>query len=308
MAMLHCRKILPVFLLTLGACSADDDPRTLTPDEDTGNAADVSVDLSVDAGNDANQLDDSGDPDAADTDVDSGDPTVCRPNHDGVIDASEVRVQAGLRATFKIAVDATFDTAGDDIDGVTTWDMTGNLATSDNLEIIELKDPMGQWFETTFPTATYYAQLSTSSALLGVFELTADQLQLNGVVSAEDGLFKSEIEYDPAVAVLKFPIQDGSTWTTEASVSGTLNGVFGIYSEDYTTVYAGAGALKTPYGTFDVIRLRTDLTRTVGVLTTTIRTYTFVAECFGTVAAVTSQDNEEAVEFGSAAEIRRLAR
>ena len=48
------------------------------------------------------------------------------------------------------------------------------------------------------------------------------------------------------------------------------------------------------------------LTRDVGVLRTTTRQFLFVAECFGTVATVISQENETEIEFSRAAELRRL--
>jgi len=41
-------------------------------------------------------------------------------------------------------------------------------------------------------------------------------------------------------------------------------------------------------------------------LVTVRRTFLFVSECFGVVAAVVSQDNELATEFTHAAELRRL--
>lgn len=304
MSMLHREKNILLLVFGLAACGTDD-ARPLVRD-DVGNdlgAVDFGADtIEPDSGmSDTDLLDQ--DSDAGD---DGGDGVVCRPNHDGVITRDEVPVQAGLRATFKIATDATFETAGVVEDGKIVWDLSGTLE-NDVLEIVELKDPAGQWFETTFPTATYYSQLATDSDLLGVFEASDDALLLDGVVSPEDGLFKTEIEYDPAVEVLKFPIDSSASWTTEASVSGLVSGVVSFYSEDYTSVYAGEGTLKTPYGNFEVIRLRTDLTRLVGLLTTKVRTYTFVAECFGTVATIRSNDNETAVEFTTAAEIRRLA-
>jgi hypothetical protein len=58
---------------------------------------------------------------------------------------------------------------------------------------------------------------------------------------------------------------------------------------------------------FPVQRVRTDLTRTVGALVTTLHTYIFVTECFGTVASITSQNYEPMDEFTTAAEVTRLA-
>jgi hypothetical protein len=66
--------------------------------------------------------------------------------------------------------------------------------------------------------------------------------------------------------------------------------------------------MKTPYGTFPVLRIATDLTRTSGVTTlATSRTFSWNAECFGAVATVVSQDFETQQEFTNAAEVQRLA-
>lgn len=50
------------------------------------------------------------------------------------------------------------------------------------------------------------------------------------------------------------------------------------------------------------------LVRTIGVLPSiTIRSFAFVTECYGTVATVTSNDNEANAEFTAAKELRRIA-
>lgn len=80
------------------------------------------------------------------------------------------------------------------------------------------------------------------------------------------------------------------------------------YSESYTFVADSSGVIATPYGEIDVIRVRSELTRTSGFATLdTRRTFAFVGECFGTVATVTSQSFESDSEFTDASEVRRLA-
>jgi hypothetical protein len=52
--------------------------------------------------------------------------------------------------------------------------------------------------------------------------------------------------------------------------------------------------------------VRVELKRVAGFTTTRLRTYIFVTECFGSVATITSEDNEADVEFTTAKEVRRL--
>jgi hypothetical protein len=44
----------------------------------------------------------------------------------------------------------------------------------------------------------------------------------------------------------------------------------------------------------------------VGTVYRTVRSYAWIAECFGSVATATSQDNETGTEFSDDAEVRRL--
>jgi hypothetical protein len=90
-------------------------------------------------------------------------------------------------------------------------------------------------------------------------------------------------------------------------VSGVAEGYPDLYTEKYESVVDANGTLETPLGTFDVLRVRVLLTRTIGIVVTTVRTFAFVTECYGTVATVTSEDNEADVEFTHALEIRRIA-
>ena len=99
----------------------------------------------------------------------------------------------------------------------------------------------------------------------------------------------------------------GQHWQGQSTVTGTALGVFSVFSDAWQQDVDAHGELVTPYGTFPVLRVRLRLSRTIGLLTTTTTTYAFVAECFGTVATVTSRSNESALEFTTAAEVRRLA-
>jgi hypothetical protein len=237
----------------------------------------------------------------------SGGSTTCQPNHDGLLERSEVPLAAGLNAKFLVSGQTPVSSTGDlQPDGSRIWDLTVAL-TGDHLALVETQPLAGKWFADQYPGASYAARLSESSDLLGIFEVTTTSLLLRGVVSPASGLAQTELTYSPPVTLLDFPLSDGKTWSTTSNVTGTAQGIAAIYAEKYENTVDAHGTLKTPFSDFPVLRTRVVLTRTVGLLTTVVRTYLFSAECFGTIASMTSLDNEASTEFSTAAEVRRLS-
>jgi hypothetical protein len=217
-------------------------------------------------------------------------------------------LQPGLHADFRAAENvSSVDTAGTaGSSGSTSWDLSVAFS-GDHDDVVQTLDLSTQWFGPDFPGATYAAQLSDSSNLLGVFTLTATALELSGVASPASGSSQTEIKYAPAVTVLAFPIQMGGTWTTASTVTGTAEGLPVIYYETYQSSVDAHGSLKTPYATFQVLRVNTLLTRVVGGITSTTRTFSFITDCFGTVASVVSNTDELTTDFTTAAVVSRLA-
>lgn len=251
------------------------------------------------------------DVDAAVTDGDVGTDApsgVCAPNHDGSVSFAELPLIAGRMANFKIATNASFNTAGTAASGGTRhWDLSGSLS-NDTTAAVALLSPAGTWWASSFPTATYAATLAAGSDLLGVFHVDANAVTLLGVVSPEAGTFSTKLTYDPAAKILALPVTAAAMWSSTSTVSGTAQGAFVTYSERYASLVDQSGTLTAPYGDFPVLRVATDLTRTSGFTTLlTKRTFAWVAECFGSVATVSSQDFETSAEFSDPAEVRRLA-
>ncbi|MFB6373917.1 MAG: hypothetical protein ABEN55_12585, partial [Bradymonadaceae bacterium] len=184
----------------------------------------------------------------------------------------------------------------------------------DETQAVELRPMKGQWFKPDFPEADYAMRLTGQSDELGVFKITDEALSMLGVVSPEDDGATTNIEYDPAVKVLDFPLEPGKSWTTETTASGTHETWSPYaditYEETYTNQVDARGTLATPHSEFDVLRVRTGLEResSLNVPLATVRTFAFVTECFGTVATVRSEEGEEQTEFDQAAEIRRLTK
>jgi hypothetical protein len=237
----------------------------------------------------------------------AGGSNVCSPNDDGVVTRAEVPLAPGLHATFRATENATVDTAGAmNGDGSRTWDFTAMLS-GDHDELVETQDPSGAWYAAQFAGATYTARLSDAASLLGVFKVIDTQLLLMGVVSPTETPPVTELAYDPPVVVLAFPISASSTWQTSSGVTGLADGVAAAYNETYQSSVDAHGQVVTPFGPFSVLRVRTNLTRTVGATVTVSHQFSFVAECFGTVATVNSQPDELMAEFTSASEIERLS-
>jgi hypothetical protein len=274
-----------------GACNLDG---TCAPVPEGGTTREAGKDVSsTDAGSSAD----------ASSPVDGA----CPVNDSGTILRSQVILQSGLHATFRIAENATVSTAGETLpDGSRTWDLSGALPGDQDV-LVETLPVTGNWYASAFSSATYATPLSNSSTLLGVFDTTESALLLQGVVSPEGGLTQTELTYMPAVTTLQFPLMTGATWATTSTVTGQADGVYGVYTEAYQSTADVRGTMKTPLATFEVQRVGTVLTRTVGVVVTITRSYVFVTDCYGAVAAITSQADETQTEFTSAAEVRRVA-
>ena len=243
----------------------------------------------------------------ADAAVD-GTSALCTPDHDGQITLAELPLIAGRSATFRIATSATWDTAGTaQTTGSRMWDLTGALSNDADVTIA-LTSPSGAWWAGSYPSASYAAPLSAGSDLLGVFHLDSTGVTLLAVVSPDGGTYKTQLDYDPPARILEVSFGAGATWTTTSTVSGYAQGAVVAYTEKYESRADQVGTMKTPYGEFPVIRVATDLTRTSGFTTLlTKRTFAWLAECFGSIATVQSQDFESSSEFSDDAEVRRLA-
>jgi len=320
---LRCAAVVSCLGVALAGCVGTDAPNDerdgFTPFEpDEGSDMDAAGDM------DPPEMDVAGDMDA-EPDMDSGDmdppdmapdmdPGVCRPNADLEITRDEVPIILGARATFRVALDAPVDTAGQPGEGDgRAWDLSAML-DGDQTITVEARAPGDFWFSEEFPDASYVTRLSETTTNLGIFRVTDSQLLLLGIASPTDGFTGTELTYDPPVVVLDFPLTVGKSWRTESSVSGTFNGAFVNLDEDYSVSVDAFGSLETPFGTFEqVLRIRTELDRSnspfidpFGFLDITTRTFSFVTECFGTVASVVSENDESEVEFTQAAEVRRL--
>lgn len=229
----------------------------------------------------------------------------CAFNGDGTITRSEESFMVGLGALF--AVNSPGSTVPvDNVPQSGVWDFSAAVS-GEAKQFDQLVDPSGQWWAPDFSGATYGERIDDGQQAYGVFRVGGDKLEMLGVVSEQNGFNRTELTYATPIVVLQFPLSVGTTWASESDVSGTAAGVAFFAHEKYVFSVDKRGMTKVPAASFDTLRLKMSYTQTYGALVTTRITYLHLAECYGAVARVRSQDNETSADFTQAAEYRRLA-
>jgi hypothetical protein len=225
----------------------------------------------------------------------------------------------------------------------TTWDFTPAM-TGDHDVQFQPAALAGQWFAKDFSSGEFTLRMSGADDTLGVFEQSTGGLLLDGMASpakagtpTDFGFQKDEYTSDAAsIQTLGYPLKSGASWSSSGVIKGDYAG--DTYNCDplvianctpfptccirqtYTSTVDAVGKAITPYATFDVLRVKTAVSVDVlmyGVWTAAsdpstgvgenVIQYSFVSECFGPVAVVTSQKGETEDLFTTAAEVRRLA-
>lgn len=242
----------------------------------------------------------------------------CAANGDGVVSGDELLVAPRLHAHYTVSGPVAFSPAGAVLpDGGHLWDFTQALE-GDTRQRAETLPVEGAWYGEHFPGASYASALGESTGLLGVFQKTPTALLMLGAVSPQPAY--TLIRYTPPVVVLQLPLKLGDSWSTAGMVSGQYQGqtishglTWGslpYQTDTYSAKVDLAGEAVTPYARFRVLRVATVMRRSRAlwpVPSETLRTFTFVAECFGSVATLTSAAGESSAEPARFDEVRRLA-
>ncbi len=240
----------------------------------------------------------------------------CDGDNDGIIQADELPWATGLAVPYIAnAADSTVEVqpAGEQVDGVTTWDFTD---TPDDLAVeLDLVDPDGRWFADHFPTASYAAPLFAQELdILAVFAVHDDRLEMLGLASREESPAEGQtlLVYEEPVKVYRFPLELGSTWTATSSFrDATLYGVTNAGDEEYGFEVDAIGTLQLPGFTMEnTLRLRVDVSQTFAVTSgenpvLSVR-HLYLRECFGELARITSVAGETDPDFEIASELRVL--
>lgn len=239
------------------------------------------------------------------------DPLPCVPNLDGHIDANELKAALGVPAKYLVSTaPRDVSVAGTMTSSGLHWAFTGDYA-DDRSITIQAKSPEGLWFATEFPTATFVAPFDAGNTLSAIYAETDASITLLGLASTAeapaDG--KTLIAYDPPIDAYRFPLAPGQTWVSVGTVkNGMIRGLPYAGKDTYEITVDAAGSLDLPDITFaQALRVRSKVTvEPAAGMAIVTRQASYVFECFGEVARVTSASGEANDDFKTAAEVRRF--
>ncbi len=244
-----------------------------------------------------------------------GNGPACIPNLDGHIDASELVAAMGIPARFRVSpaeLHVPVDLKGFVNDkGQQVWDWSERSST-DRLASFTATPVSGRWYAAHFAADAFTVGLDAGGRFDAVYRRDVQGLWLLGTASREespaDG--QSLLVYQQPVAVLRFPLEKGRSWTSKGKVSnGKLYGLPWIGEDTYEVSVDATGRLELPDLTLtQTLRVRTKLTITPAIgPTITEQQVSFLFECLGEVARATSLRNETKADFETASELRRLS-
>jgi len=240
-------------------------------------------------------------------------PTICTPNNNGQIERSELLFKLGTSITYREAGSSSSPipvdlkgTRGND--GELTWDFSQQYPNSSKV-VDEILPVAGAWYADLYKDATHSVILERNLKYFGVFQVTDTELLLLGTVSETRD--RTKLKYDTPISLFQFPLAVGKKWTSSGTTTGTLSGVpFYRMHETYLFEVDAKGKVKTPAGTFPVVRLKLSLTQqqfSPALFRRTGYSYYFVSECYGVMVTVDSKDYESNPLFTQAARIKRLS-
>ena len=241
-------------------------------------------------------------------------PLQCVPNLDGTITESELQSVLNVPVKYRVSPAGTLRTVNQDgtVDatGQRVWDWGTSLADDQEIQI-QAVALSGKWYAASFPGGTFVTPFDAADTLEAVYHEDDTTLWLHGLASTLESPpnGKTLYAYTQPVAVTKFPLTVGSSWTSVGTVvNGTLDGLPYASQDTYEISDDALGELILPDLTFTQahrIRSKVTIDPAAGETLVTLET-SFYFECFGEVARATSQPNETNPDFTTAAEVRRL--
>ena len=239
----------------------------------------------------------------------------CVPNLDGRIESAELPTAIGVPVSYLIStvdVSPTIDPVGETTEGGgRLWDWSA-AAPGDELARLSARPVAAMWYVSSFPSAEFAAPFDAGGTIDGLFFQDDTALWLLGLASVEEEPTEGQtlLIYSEPVAVTRFPLEVGRSWTSVGEVrNSTLRGLPYAGRDTYTVEVSRAGELALPDLRFtQALQIQTHVLLEPAVgFTTSRRQISYFFECFGEVARATSGPDESDPDFTAAVEARRLS-
>jgi hypothetical protein len=225
----------------------------------------------------------------------------CVPNRDGAITADELPIALGATLAYYTGANRTIDQTLHD----GAWRFAEERADDQVVEVgpVALRD---QWYAASFPSGQFVVDAGTG--IDGIYHQDTQALWLDGTASHAETP-KTLVVYQPPLAVLRFPVTAGDSFTTTVTLTNaTINGLPFNGEDDFAVTVRASGRLDLPYVRFSpALEVQTQAVRRSGTTMTSRRTTLFLFECFGEVTRAESKPDETNPDFTTAAYLRRFA-
>ena len=237
----------------------------------------------------------------------------CRGDRDGVIEASELPLLAGVTARQRLFQDVDVESRGQSGDEGLSWDLDleGGRIVEVRTEAVD-----EQWFAPVFPGASYAIAVDPVAApdeqILGIYRIDDDGVYLLGTASrfSDRPLGGVLLPYETPPQVLRFPVALGDSWEVEARVTaGLVGGVAFTSLDTYRISIDARGAIHTQDVIIrDAMRLSVEVTIQTPALDPFTRLeIVWYRECLGEVARLTAHEGDLGPELSAAARLMTLA-
>jgi hypothetical protein len=238
----------------------------------------------------------------------------CVPNLDGKIDANELAPSFDTPVRYLVSpagreqpIDLVPKPFGE---GKMKWDYSVDKK-DDQVATIAASTIKGKWYEKSFPETAFVAPFDAAGRTEAIYAYDPSAISLLGLASKEPNAPEGQtlFVYSAPVAIYRFPLAPGVAYTSIGEVrNATLRGLPYAGRDVYDVKVDAIGQLELPDLVFEqALRVRTKVTVEPAAGAATSQTQvSFLFECFGEVARVTSKNGEKADDFNVATEIRRF--
>lgn len=240
-------------------------------------------------------------------------PSTCVPNLDGAIDSVELAPLLDVPTRLLVSpagVERTTSVTPVAKDGKNVWDYSIDYADDQSAEL-KATSIKGKWYASSFPEDAFALPFDVGGAFDAVYRHDASALALLGLASKTETPAEGKTlwVYTAPVKLYQFPLTPGSSYTVTGDVqNGTARGVPYAAKDTYEVKVDAAGQVELPDLIFEqALRVRVTATVTpVAGAPIVTRQVSFLSECAGEIARVTSKAGEPSEDFTTAKELRRL--